>query len=132
MVNMIVNLPMTAGEDLRNSLNLLVKVDNTGRVVKTTATTDTVAGVVSVQPYDAETALGTAVTVAQLQGIFTVVADAAITAGSLVHPTTTAGRVVGVANAAALPANVSAIGVALNATTAAGQSVRVLLTRISK
>jgi hypothetical protein len=123
---------MTAGEDLRNSLNLLVKVDNTGRVVKTTATTDTVAGVVSVQPYDAETALGTAVTVAQLQGIFTVVADAAITAGSLVHPTTTAGRVVGVANAAALPANVSAIGVALNATTAAGQSVRVLLTRISK
>jgi hypothetical protein len=85
-----------------------------------------------VQPYDSENALGTAVTIAQLQGTFTVVADAAITAGSLVHPTTTAGRVVGVANAAALPANVSAIGVALSAATAAGQSVRVLLTRISK
>jgi hypothetical protein len=132
MANMIVNLPMTAGEDLRNSLGLLVRVDNTGRVVRTTATTDTVAGVVSVQPYDSENALGTAVTIAQLQGTFTVVADAAITAGSLVHPTTTAGRVVGVANAAALPANVSAIGVALSAATAAGQSVRVLLTRISK
>jgi hypothetical protein len=135
MTNSIVNIPRIAGEDLSavaNPVGLLVRVDGTGRVVRTTASTDSAVGVLSFAPNTDVSTVGRAVTVAQLQGDMHLIADAAITAGSIVHATTTAGRVVAVANAAALPANVSGVGIALSAASAAGQPVLVSLGRISK
>ncbi len=107
---------MIAGEDLRGDLHEILQIEddsNVGKVIKATAVANTVIGVLAENPDSVATTDGEIVPVVLLQGIVKVKAGATITAGQLIVPDTTAGRVAGVANAAALAADSMAIGVAL-------------------
>lgn len=119
---------LIAGEDLRNGLGLLVQVENdtnVGKVIKTTAVTQTPVGVIAENPRSDVSTDGYTVPVVLLQGVVKMVAGAAITAGQLIVPDTTAGRVAGVANVGALAADSMAVGVALESA-ADGEFVEVL------
>jgi len=110
----VVNL--IAGEDLRGDFGELVKIENdagVGKVIKTTAVTDSPVGVIAEEPDAAATTDGETVPVALFEGIIKVKAGATITAGQLIVPDVTAGRVAGIANQAALVADSTAIGIAL-------------------
>ncbi len=107
---------LIAGQDLRGDLyELLHMEDDSGvaKVIKTTAVTNSPIGVLAEEPRTDATTDGETVPVALLQGIVKVKAGAAISAGELIVPDTTAGRVAGVANQAALVADSTAIGIAL-------------------
>jgi hypothetical protein len=121
------NINLTAGADLRGAIYELVKIDATGRVVKTNAATDAAIGIISVAPDTQFDTTDRPVTVALLKGVGLVKSAGAITAGSLLVPSATVGAVSGVANLAALAADTRAVGVALTATSAAGQVFRALL-----
>ncbi len=105
-----------AGEDLRGDYAELLKIEDdggVGKVIKVTTTTDTPVGVLAEEPDGAATTDGENVPVALLQGVIKCKAGATITAGQLIIPDATAGRVAGVANQAALAADVVSIGTAL-------------------
>ncbi len=107
---------MIAGEDLRGDVFEILQIEddsNVGKVIKATAVANTVIGILAEDPDGTATTDGETVPVVLLQGIVKVKAGATITAGQLIVPDTTAGRVAGVANAAALAADSMAIGVAL-------------------
>lgn len=107
---------MIAGEDLRGDIFEILQIEddsNVGKVIKATAVANTVIGILAEDPDSEATTDGVTVPVILLQGIVKVKAGATITAGQLIVPDTTAGRVAGVANAAALAADSMAIGVAL-------------------
>ncbi len=107
---------MIAGEDLRGDAFELLQVENdngVGKVIKATAVANTVIGVLAENPDSAATTDGETVPVVMLQGVIKMKAGATITAGQLIVPDATAGRVAGVANAAALAVDSMAVGVAL-------------------
>ena len=107
---------LIAGQDLRGDIYELLRIENdggTGKVVKTTAVTNTAIGVLGENPYSEESTDGKTVSVVLLQGVVAMKAGGSITAGQLIVPTTTAGRVRGVANVGALAADSMAVGVAL-------------------
>lgn len=107
---------MIAGEDLRGDLFELLQVENdagVGKVIKTTAVTNTPIGVLGENPDAAATTDGETVPVVMLQGIVKVKAGGAVTAGNLLVPDVTPGRVIGVAGVGALAIDSMAIGVAL-------------------
>ncbi len=110
----VVNL--IAGQDLRGDFGELLQIENdagVGKVIKTTAVTNSPVGVLAEEPDADRTTDGLTVPVALLEGIIKVKAGATITAGQLIVPDVTAGRVAGVANQAALVADSTAIGIAL-------------------
>jgi hypothetical protein len=107
---------LIAGEDLRGDLHEILQFENDSgeaKVIKATAVTDTVVGILGEEPRtDADTD-GETVPVVLLQGVVKVKAGATITAGELIVPDVTAGRVTGVANVGALADDSMAIGIAL-------------------
>lgn len=110
----VVNL--IAGEDLRSDVYEILQIEDdsdVGKVIKATAVGNTVIGVLAENPRTDVSTDGYSVPVALLQGVVKMKAGAAITAGQLIVPDATAGRVAGVANAGALAADSMAIGVAL-------------------
>lgn len=107
---------MIAGEDLRNDVYEILQVENdsgVGKVIKATGVTNTVVGILAENPDSDQTTDGLTVPVVLLKGVVNVKAGATITAGQLIVPDTTAGRVAGVANVGALAVDSMAIGVAL-------------------
>ncbi len=107
---------LIAGEDLRDALYSLLYVEDdsdVGKVIKTTATTQTPVGILGENPRSDVSTDGFGVPVVLLNGIVKLLAGAAITAGNLIVADVTAGRVAGVADLAAIPADSMAIGVAL-------------------
>ena len=119
---------MIAGEDLRGDVFEILQIENdggVGKVIKATAVTQTVIGVLGEEPRSDATTDGETVPVVLLQGIVMMKAGAAITAGQLIVPDVTAGRVAGVANVGALAVDSMAIGVALESA-ADGDIFRVL------
>lgn len=129
----VVNL--VAGEDLRGNVYHVLKIENDageGKVIKSTATTDTIVGVLAEEPRDDISTDGLGVPVAQIAagGVLVMKAGATITAGQLIVADTTAGRVAGVADAGALPVDSMAIGVALE-NAADGDEFRVLAGNIA-
>lgn len=107
---------LIAGEDLRSDLYEILKVENdsnVGKVIKATGVTDTVVGVLAENPYSGESTDGKSVSVALLQGIVKMKAGASITAGQIIVPDTTAGRVAGVTGVGALAADSMGLGIAL-------------------
>ncbi len=111
-----INVNLIAGEDLRGDLHSILQIEDdagVGKVIKATAVTNSTIGILAEEPDSAATTDGSAVSVMVLQGIVTVLAGATITAGQLIVPDATAGRVAGVANQAALVADATAIGIAL-------------------
>lgn len=107
---------LIAGEDLRGDLFEILQVEDDGgigKVIKATAVTQTVIGVLAEEPRTDVTSDGESVPVVMLQGIVKVKAGATVTAGQLIVPDTTPGRVAGVANVGALAVDSMAIGIAL-------------------
>ncbi len=107
---------LIAGEDLRSDVYEILKVEEdngVGKVIKATGVTDTVVGVLGENPRTDVTTDGLTVPVVLLEGIVKLKSGGTVTAGGLVVPDTTAGRVVTVANVGALADNSMAIGVAL-------------------
>lgn len=119
---------LIAGEDLRSDVYEILKFEDDGgvaKVIKCTAATDLVIGILGENPDSEATTDGEMVPVVLLQGIVKMKAGAAITAGELIVPDTTPGRVAGVANLGAIAADSMAFGVALQ-TAADGDIFEVL------
>jgi len=109
---------MIAGEDLRGDVYELLHVENdgdVGKVIKTTAVTNSPIGVLAEEPRTDVTTDGLAVPVAVIGagGIGLMKAGASVTAGQLIVPDTTAGRVAGVTGVGALAVDSMAVGIAL-------------------
>lgn len=109
---------MIAGEDLRGDVYEALAVENdggVGKVIKAATATAVVVGVLAEEPRTDVTTDGIAVPVALISagGIGLMKAGAGITAGGLVIPTTTAGRVDDAANIGALIDDQMACGIAL-------------------
>ncbi len=107
---------MIAGEDLRSDVYEILKVEDdsgTGKVIKATGVTDTVIGILGENPRTDVTTDGLTVPVVLLEGIVKLKSGGTVTAGGLVVPDSTAGRVVTVANVGALANDSMAIGIAL-------------------
>lgn len=112
--NIVVNI--LAGEDLRSDLHEILQVEDdggTGKVIKATAVTDLVIGVLAENPDGVATTDGEMVPVMLLQGIVKMKAGGTVTAGDIVVADTTAGRVITVADIATLVADSYALGIAL-------------------
>ena len=108
---------LVAGEDLRGDLYEALTVNALGRAIKTTDATSHIVGALAEEPASGRDTTGLTVPVAVIGGggILKMKAGAAITAGQIVIPHATAGRVAGVNSIAALAATQMAIGVALEA-----------------
>ena len=106
----VVSLP--AGEDLTGDFAEIVKLNASGQVVKVTAVTDVTIGVLSESAPSSDTGQGVPVALIGGGGILKVKAGGAITAGQLIIPHGTDGRVNGIANIGALAANQMAFGIA--------------------
>ena len=106
-----------AGEDLRGDLYEALTVNSGGRVAKTTLSTDVIIGTLAAEPRNDAATTGETVPVAIVGGggVLKMKAGAAITAGQLIVPGTTAGRVLGVANIEGIGGNQLAVGMALEA-----------------
>lgn len=109
---------MIAGEDLRGGVFELLTIENDGgvaKVIKTTAPTDVAVGILAENPRSDATTDGENVPVVMLNGggMCSMKAGGTITAGQLLVADTDAGRVVGVADIAALAADTMAVGIAL-------------------
>ena len=121
-------IDIVVGEDLNGDVYEALTIDSDGRVIKATAATDVIVGFLAEDP-GRTTVDGTdSVPVALVGGggRVKVKAQAAITAGYLIIPTTTAGRVAGAANIGALIEDQMACGIALEAATAAGDIIEIL------
>lgn len=118
--NVSVNIP--AGADLTGLLHRLVQIASDGEVVLATAATQIPAGTVG----EEVNAAGKITSVILLQGVVKMVAhDNSIAAGEIVVPAA-AGRVIGIADHATMTADTVGVGVALDASAAQGDIVRVL------
>ena len=109
---------LIAGEDLRGDVFEILQVENdsgVGKVIKATAVTNTVIGVLAEDPDGTNSTDGETVPVVLISagGVIMVKAGATITAGQLIVPDVTAGRVAGVTGVGGLAADSMAIGVAL-------------------
>lgn len=119
---------LIAGEDLRGDLYEILQIENdsnVGKVIKATAVTNTIIGVLAEEPQPDITTDGIGVPVILLSGVVPMKAGASITAGQLIVADATAGRVAGVANVGALADDSMAIGVALESA-ADGEIFKVL------
>lgn len=122
---------LIAGEDLRGDVFETLTLENdagVAKVIKTTAATDVIIGVLAEEPRKDATTDGETVPVVLVGagGRVMMKAAGAITAGQIIVPSTTAGAVAGVANIAALVANQMGVGYALE-TAAAGDIFEVLV-----
>lgn len=110
-----------------------LEIDATGRVILAASATSVIVGFLGEQPDQTQTTLGENVPVVVVGGggVGKAVAGSAITAGQLIIPTTTAGKVDGIANIAALIANQMAVGIALEAATADNDVIAVLYMSLS-
>lgn len=107
---------LIAGEDLRGDVYELLTIESDGglgKVVKATAVTDTVVGVLAEEPRKDVTTDGIGVPVTLLTGIVMAKAGAAISAGNIIVPDVTAGRAAGVDGVGSLAADSMGIGIAL-------------------
>jgi hypothetical protein len=107
---------LIAGEDLRGDVFEILQIEDdggVGKVIKATAVTNTVIGILAENPRTDLTTDGLSVPVVLLQGKVAVKAGGAVTAGDLIVPDATAGRVIGVTGVGALAADSMAIGIAL-------------------
>lgn len=113
----VTTVSLIAGEDLRGDLGSLLHIENdggTGKVIKTTLATQAPVGVLAENPFANLDTDGTSVPVTILNSVVKMVAGGSITAGQLiVADTGVAGRVLGIANIAAIPAGGAAVGTAL-------------------
>ena len=109
----LVSLPQ--GESLVGDFAEALKLNDSGQVVKATAVTDAVIGILAEEPSVATVGVNVSVFIIGGGGIGKVKAGSAITPGQLLVPDATAGRAAGVANVAALAADSMAFGVALEA-----------------
>ena len=112
---------MLQGESLKGKLNYALTINAAGRVVMTDAVTEAIIGTVASDP--GVDTVGAIVSVAMVNGSGTlkVVANAAITRGHYVIPTTTDGKVAG----AATVTTQQAMGIALEAASAADEVIEV-------
>lgn len=109
----ITTVNLIAGEDLRDSKNLLLRINGEGRAIKTTVGTDIAVGILAENPSSSEDTTGNGVPVVLLGGIIKVVAGAShtVAAGSFVFASSTdPGHVDGSIN---LGAGVLSVGKAL-------------------
>lgn len=106
---------LTVGEDLNGDVYEALTVNTSGQVVKTTAASDVIVGFVAEDPGTTTTAGEDTVPVALIGagGILKAKAGATITAGQLIIPDSTAGRVAGVAAIGNLGVDSMAVGIAL-------------------
>ena len=120
-----VSLP--AGENLNGDLYEVLTLNASGQVVKADTATEVVVGVLMIDPGRANAA-GDHVTVGLIAGggVGLVKASAAITAGALLIPTTTDGKVAGAADTAALVDGQMAFGIAIEAASAADEVIQFL------
>ena len=113
--NIVVNI--IAGEDLQGDLHELLQVEDdggVGKVIKATAVTDLVIGVLAENPDGVEATDGLMVPVMLLQGIVKMKAGGVVTAGDVVIVDAgTPGRAITVADIAAMAADSYAVGIAL-------------------
>ena len=107
----LVSLPQ--GESLVGDFAEVLKINATGQVIKQAAVTDVVIGVLAEEPSVITVGVHVSVALIGGGGILKAKAGAAITAGQLLVPDATDGRVAGVADIAALVANQMAFGIAL-------------------
>ncbi len=125
---------MIAGEDLRDDLYEVLKVENdggVGKVIKASVALDTIVGILGEDPNSGISTDGLTVPVVLLKGIVKLKSGGTVTAGGLVVVDTgTPGRVVTVASASALADNSMAIGIALQ-TVADGEIFSMLAMPIS-
>lgn len=105
-------ITLPAGENLDGDIYETVKINSSGGVIKTTATTDLAIGVLAENP--GPTVAGDIVTVAVFGGggILKAKAAEAITAGEIIAPSDTAGRVDGHPGLSSLVDNRLGLGVA--------------------
>ena len=87
--NSVKTVTLIAGEDLRADFGEILQIENdtnVGKVIKATAVTDTVVGVLAENPDSAATTDGIGVTVALIAsgGVLKMKAGATITAGQLI------------------------------------------------
>ena len=106
---------LVAGEDLRGDMYEALTVNSAGLVAKTTQTTDVIIGTLAEEPSKDAATTGKTVPVAIIGGggVLKMKAGAAITAGQLLVPVATAGRVAGVADIDGIGINQLAVGMAL-------------------
>ena len=107
----VVSLP--AGEDLTGDFAEALTVNSTGQVIKTTAATNHIVGALAENPSVSTTGVAVSVAIIGSGGVLKIKAGGPITAGQLVVPSATAGRVAGVADIGSLVEDQMAIGVAL-------------------
>ena len=120
----IISLPQ--GESLSGKLNYAVTMNAAGRVVMTDSATDVIIGTVASDPGVAT--IGAVVSIALVNGSGTikVVAQSAITRGHLLHATSTNGRLNGVSAISGLANNQQAMGIALEAASAAEEVIEAI------
>ena len=124
----IVTLP--AAGNLSGRLNQAVTINSSGRVTPTDAVTEIIVGTIAEKP-SAATDSPVAVALIAGGGVIPMVAQAAITRGHIIIPTTTDGKVAGVAAVSNLATNQMGAGFALEAATAADQVIEVLAMQIA-
>jgi len=122
-------IPFIAGEDMEGHNYEILKYNASGRAVRCTVDADLVCGVCYIDiPTRDATQVGQALPMAPISqpAIIKVKAGGALTRGHLAVPDgTNDGHIKGVANVAAIPNGVTAIGQILDAATAKGQIVRI-------
>ncbi len=104
---------LVAGGDLRGAFAEALTIDSSGQVVKTANATSHCIGALAEDPARDTTGLVVPVAVVGGGGVLKIKAGATITAGQLVVPSVTEGRVAGVADVGALADDQMAIGIAL-------------------
>ncbi len=108
---------MIAGEDLRSDVYELLQIEDdsgVGKVIKATAVTQVVVGILGENPRTDLTTDGLSVPVVMLEGIVKVKAGGTVTAGDVVVVDGgTPGRAVTVADIAAMVADSMGIGIAM-------------------
>lgn len=120
----IVSLP--AGGDLDGNIYHALTLNSSGQVEEADATTEVVVGVLAEDPGTTAAGDAVAVMLTGAGGVGLVKAGAAIAAGAILVPTTTAGKVDDVANTAAIIDAQMGFGMALQSATAADQIIEFL------
>ena len=108
-------ITLLAGESLVGDFAEILTLDTTGRAVKTSGATSRTIGVLAEEPPSATVGQPVAVAVIGGGGIIKMKAGATITAGQVVVPDATAGRVAGVAGLGNLVVDQMGLGTALSA-----------------
>lgn len=109
----VTTVNLVAGEDLRDSKNLLLYVNTEGRVIKTTTNTDIAIGILAENPSSVDDTTGFSVPVVMLGGIVKIKAGHEVAAGNFVIASTTIPGHVN--DASTLAAGIFSLGIALEA-----------------